>query len=367
MVAVLALAMPFYALASLYAAAGVAAGDARMAAARASAQNVGLLCGTLLAWRTGDALFIALGFLAAYAVLAGVGMRRSLAQGLALWPRASEWATAREALAGVWRSVRVLLLVPVLLQVHFVVERRVASLTGSDAVGALDYARFLTDTAVLLLAMPIGVAGLGAMATLDDRRFRDLAYRSLRVLLYAGAPLSLAVALHAETLVRLIYARGAFGAESIAATTAIQQWLAPGLWGLLLGYAGAKFLSARDRNSRVIGVYAAAFGTNVLHNLAQYPVIGTAALGVSGAVNGVLFGLLTLRTLGLLARFARDLLTVGALSAAYLALWWLAPSSFTANAWLPPLAFAAYWCAAVFIVPSCRRVMYETWVAAVRA
>ena len=43
MVTVLAFAMPCYALTSLYASAELAAGDARMAAARASAQNVGLL------------------------------------------------------------------------------------------------------------------------------------------------------------------------------------------------------------------------------------------------------------------------------------------------------------------------------------
>jgi putative peptidoglycan lipid II flippase len=363
MVALLALAMPFYALTNLYASAGVAAGDARMAAARASWQNIGLLGGTLLAWWSGEPVCIAAGFLAAYVLLAGWGLRAALLQGLHLWPRRGEWGAAASALGGVWRAVRVLLLVPVLMQIHFVVERRVASLVDANAVAALDYARFLTDTAVLLLAMPLGVAGLGAMATLSEARCRDLAYRSLRMLLYAGVPLSLALALHGETIVRAVYARGAFGPESVAATTAILRWLAAGLWALLIGYAGAKYLSARNRNAHVIGTYAAAFGCNVALNLVLHPFIGVAALGVAGAVNGVVFGLLMLRGLGLLARLRGDLLTVGALASAYVALWALAPASLSANAWLPPLAFAAYWCAAVSLVPSCRQVVYETWVA----
>src|SRR6185312_118435 len=102
------------------------------------------------------------------------------------------------------------MLVPLLLQVHFVIERRVASMVGADAVAALDYVRFLSDTAVLLLAVPIGLAGLGTMSQLTEPRFRELAARSMRLLLYVGVPLSLALVLHAELAVRIVFGRGAF-------------------------------------------------------------------------------------------------------------------------------------------------------------
>jgi putative peptidoglycan lipid II flippase len=285
-------------------------------------------------------------------------LRATLLQGLRLWPRRGEWAAAASALNAVWRAARVLLLIPVLMQVHFVVERRVASLVSADAVAALDYARFLSDTAVLLLAMPIGIAGLGAMASMSEARFRDLAQRSLRMLLYAGVPLSLALALHTQTIVQVIFARGAFGPDSVAATTEILRWLAVGLWAQLIGYAGAKFLSARSRNARVIGIYGIAIGCNVALNALLYPALGAAALGVAAAVNSTVFGLLILRHLGLLALLRRDLITVGALAAAYVSLWALAPST---NEWLPPLAFAGYWGAAVFLVPRCRQVMHDAW------
>jgi putative peptidoglycan lipid II flippase len=282
-------------------------------------------------------------------------------RGLYLWPGRAEWSSAAEALQGVWRAVRILLLVPALIQVHLVIERRVASIVDADAVAALDYARFVTDTSVLLLAMPLGVAGLGAMAQLSEVRFRELAVRALRPLLYAGVPLSLAAALHAETIVRVIYARGAFDSDSVAATAAILRWSAPGIWGLLAGYAGAKFLSARGGNVRVMGLYAVAFGSNAAINLLLYPYLGVATLGFGAAANGVVFGLLVMGALGVFRECRRDLVTLAVLAAAYLALVWLAPAGFSANAWLPLLAFAAYWCAAVTLVPSCRQVIHDTW------
>lgn len=361
MVAVLALTMPFYALTGLYAAAQLAAGDARMTAARAAAQNVGLIGGTALAWWLGEPVLIAAGFLAAYVALAGFGLRAMLARGLELWPRRGEWPLARELLGGVWKAVRVLLLVPVLLQVHFVVERRVASLVSDGAVAALDYARFLSDTAVLLLAVPFGLAGLGAMATMTDARFRSTARRSLRMLLYAGLPVSLAAAVHGETIVRAVFARGAFDAESVAATAAILQWLAIGLWAQLVGYAGAKFLSARNGNTRLIGVYAAAVACNVALNLALYPLVGTAALGISAAAYGLVFGVLVLKCLGLLAPLAKDLATAGALAGAYALAWVLAPAELVTHAWLPLAAFALYWATAAAVVPRCRSVVQQAW------
>lgn len=361
MVVVLALAVPLYAAVSVYAAAGVAAGEPWLAAARASWQNACVLGGTLLAWWLGEPVYIAAGFVAAYAVLAIAGASGAHRRGLSFWPRQAEWRGALVALAPVGRAMRLLLVVPLLIQLHFVIERRVASVVSPDAVAALDYARFLSETAILLLAMPFGVAGLGALAPLANERFRELATRSLRALLYVGVPLSLAATLHAEQIVRIVYERGAFGAESVAATTAILQWSAPGLWGALVGYAGVRFLSARSENARAVGIYVAAFGVNIALNVALHDSLGTAALGLAAAANGIVFGLAIVAALGLLARLARDLATLALLAASYLALMALVPPAFAAHAWLPLAAYVGYWVAAASLVPSCRRVVLDAW------
>lgn len=361
MVEVLALTMPFYALTGLYASAELAAGRAQLTAARASLQSVGLIAGALLAWQTGNAVFIAGGFLAAYVFLAGYGFWATWRSGLRPWPRAGEWLTAKAPLLSVWRSLRLLFLVPLMMQVHFVVERRVASWVSIDTVAALDYARFLTDTAVLLLAMPIGFAGLGTMPNMSETQFRTAALRSLRMLLYVGAPLSVVLALHAEEIVKLIFARGAFNAASVAATTAILQPLAAGLWALLIGYSGAKFLSARNRNFPLIGIYAAGLSCNVVLNILLYPFIGAAALGVAATAYSLVFGIAMLRCLNLLGALRRDLLTISCISLAYVLAWACAPAGLMSSGWLPLLAFACYWCLASVTVPRCREVLHDAW------
>jgi putative peptidoglycan lipid II flippase len=199
------------------------------------------------------------------------------------------------------------------------------------------------------------------MASLDEARYRDLAHRSLRMLLYAGMPLSLVMALHGETLVRLIFARGAFGADSIATTSTILEWLAIGLWARLLGYAGAKYLSARGRNVSVIGIYTVAVCSNIAVNVWLYPRLGIGALGLGAAVYGLVFGLLVLGALGVLRKLAPDLLTLAALAAAYTAAWTFAPPAVAAVCGLTLALFLGYWSAAAALIPRCRRVVHEAW------
>lgn len=359
MVVLLSFTMPCYALTGLYAAEELASGGARIASARASVQSIGLIIGTLMAWWSGNALWIAGGFLAAYLALALGGFVATQARGLPAWPRTGEWARVWPQLVPVWRAVRVLLLVPVLLQVHSVVERRVASIVSPGAVAALDYVRFLADTAVLLLAVPIGLAALGTVPVLSEAKFRELATRSARMLLYAGVPLSLVLVLHAERVVTLVFGRGAFGPESVALTTTILQTLALGLWAQILGYAGAKFLSARNRNVTLIGIYAVAVGCNVALNLALYPILGVAALGLGAAANSLLFGTLILHSLGCLRALKRDLVTLALAALGYVMLWRLAPE--TAHHWIALLGFACYWGLVAIGVPRCRGVLHDAW------
>src|SRR5262249_38833519 len=141
----------------------------------------------------------------------------------------------------------------------------------------------------------------------------------------------------------------------------ILRWLAVGLWAQLIGYAGAKFLSARGRNVRVIAIYATAIGANVTLNLVLYPYFGAAALGISAAANSVAFGVLILAHLDLLAPLKRDLATVGALAVAYALPWTLVPVNADARGWLPLVVCAAYWGAAATLVPRCREAVHEAW------
>jgi len=361
MVQWMALAMPLYALTNLYASAQLASGKATVASARASAQSIGLIVGALLTWRSGDPLYIAQGFVAAYLFLTLWGFRDAWLRGLRPWPAAGEWREAYPAIMAIWRAIKVLLLVPVLMQLHFIVERRVASLVSGEAVAALDYARFISDTAVLLLAMPLGLAGLGAMPAMSEREFHAAARRSLRMLLYVSVPLSVLLCVHVDPIVRIVLERGAFDARSVLVTTTILQPLAAGLWALLLGYAGAKFMNARGRNWHLIAIYATGLGCNILLNLSLYRDLGSAALGIGAAAYGLVFGMGVLASLGMFRPLARDISIMAVLALVYAALWSLVPTHWETSPWAAPMAFVIYWGGAALLVPRCREVLHDAW------
>ena len=359
MVAVMIWAMPLYALTSLCAAAELAAGRPDMAAARASVQSVGLLVGTVCGWWFGRPLLLPLGFVSAYVWLAGWGLKTVFQGELRLWPRAADWRRASSSLSIVWRAFRLVMWVPVLLQVNFVVERRVASIVDLNAVSGLDYARFVSETAVVLLAMPFGVAGVAEMARMTDRQFTAAAARSFRMLMLIGVPVSVGAALHADWIITTLYGHGAFGAASIAATAAIIQGSAACLWAQLIGYAGSKFLSARGLNRAVVSIYALSVGANVALNLLLSPYIHAYALGVASGVNNLIIAVAILRYLRLWSRVCRDFLWLLGAAAGYVGGWLLFAQGRGHPLWLVPAAFITYWSAVLVAIQRLRHGVFD--------
>jgi len=361
MVQCLAASMPLYALTSLYAAAQLAAGRAAMSAARATAQSIGIIAGVTLAWLLGQPLAIPIGFVLAYLTLTLWGLRAVRAEGLPLWPTTGQWSDAGRSLRTIWSAYKFLVWIPALMQVHFVVERRIASVVNVHAVAALDYARFVSDTAVLLLAMPFGLAGLATMAGASEERFRTGAHMASRLLLYLGVPLSIGLFLNARWVVQVAYGRGAFGAESIAVTAAILQGQSVGLWAQLVGYSGTRFLSARGKNRSVVVIYALAVIANIVMNVTLAPVIGVEALGIASAANNIIIGVTVLYRLGIVRHLSHDLKLLICFTGGYVALWALAPAALGGMLWFPPLLFALYWGALGLLVPHNRKIFLESW------
>jgi putative peptidoglycan lipid II flippase len=359
MVRILALTMPAYIAATLYAAADLTVGRGRLTASRASLQSGGLIAGTVLAWYFSQPLLIAVGFTAAYFWLAGQGIVSLRRAGLRFWIQRGQSAEMRDSLRVVWGGFRVLIWIPIVLQVHFVIERRVASLVDPHAIAALDYARFISDTAILLVAMPFGISGLSAMAVMSTEGFRAAAKTSMRTLLLIGIPLSTIIVTHPLLIVRLLFARGAFGENSIEVTTAILSGLGVGLWGQLVAAAGLKFLNARGHNRSVLLFTIIGAGCNILVNLLALHWGGARTLGYATAANGTVFGLLVLGRLGLLRELARELSVLLGASAAYVALWATVPASFGINVWVVGGSMVIFWSSVLFLVPQNRSGLAE--------
>jgi putative peptidoglycan lipid II flippase len=360
MVQIMCLVMPLYALAALYASAELVAGRATLAAARSTVQSVGLVAGTVAAWLAGQPWLIAAGFSVAYAYLAAWGFITARANGLRILPPKGCWSSTRYPLVRIWSAYRVLLVVPILMQVHFVVERRVASVVDPRAVAALDYARFISETAVLLLATPFALAGLASMSVATEQDFQLLARKSIRTLLAIGVPISAALVAHATWVTRVAFARGAFDAESILVTSSILRMLAIGIWAQLVGYAGARFLSARGGNRQVLSIYVFAVVANVGLNLVLGRRIGVAALGLASAINSLILGLGVMLKLKVLNAMSRETVLLLVAAAGYEAIWCVLPESSAGSMWAPPAFFVTYWSVIFCLVRPLRVALRET-------
>lgn len=321
MVRVMACALVPYVLFGVYASVELAHGSGVLVAARASVQSLGLIAGTVAAWYLGQALWIAIGFAAAQWWLGVQGFIAVRRRGYATWrPCHVDWPLVRQELSRVGRKLRVLVWIPLLMQVHFVVERRTASFFSDGTVAALDYAKYVSETLVYLAAMPFGVAGLSAMAGLKGERFRQAAAHSNELLLLIGVPASIALGMHAELLVALIYQRGAFNAESAALTTEILRPILLTLWAQMLLYAGYKFLSSQGRNGTVLLVTAAGVTLNIAVNLWAAPHFGPAVLGASVAIHTAAMAPVLLWTSGSVPSL-KTLAYWAVASAMYVGLW----------------------------------------------
>lgn len=351
MLQILALALPAYVVSGLFASVDLAMGRGGLNASRASLQSIGLIAGTLAAFWFETPGLIAVGFVAAYFVFYWVGARVVLQEDLSLRPVWKLTPEIRDAMTQLFKVVRVLIWIPIAFQVNAVIERRVASLVSVDAMAAIDYARFATDTLVILVAMPVGLAGLSTMAAMDEASFRRTKLRAFRALLYVGIPLSAMLHANAAVVVSLAFERGAFGAGSVATTAQILSGMAIGIWGQLLGYAGAKFLTARGRNTGALGASLAGLACSVLILLTGQSALGSGVLGFAAAAQGVVFGGFILWQLRVFQALRTELLSLVLLALGYVFVLGVAWPALNTHIWWNAIFSIAFWPLALLALP----------------
>jgi putative peptidoglycan lipid II flippase len=357
MLRILSLALPAYAVFGLFASVDLAAGRGALSAMRASLQSIGLILGTLSAYVFSMPSLVAVGFVLAYVSLAIVGSRTVRADGLSLG-FASLRSSRPEVLASLGRLgkvVGVLVWIPIAFQINSVVEKRVASIVSVDAMAAVDYARFVSETLVILAAVPFGLAGLSTLGTMDRGAAELAQIRSFRALLYVGVPLSAFLFLNAHAFVELVFARGAFGQNSIDATGSIMAGMAVGVWGQLVGYAGVKFLSARGRNLAALSASLAGVFASVVVLVSLQSTLGVSVLGFAAGVQGVVFGVVAAVMLSAVRPLAVEAASLTALTALYTVLSEFADQTIKPGFALVFLIWGAFWAASLLLLPWHRR------------
>ena len=365
---IMGVGIPFYMVSALLMFLNMANGDFVPMAIRPSVQNIGLIGGAVSAVLLKNAAFLAGGFTAAYLVFSGWITYRAASKGLLARPAGVSWPQASEVVSAFWRTLRPLVGLPILLQGNIAVERAVATLVSLATVSALDYAKFMTETVIVLVSVPVALTGLVHWSELGREDLLARLGRVLTLMLLIGGGTSAFLGANASVIVKCVYGRGAFSGVSVGVTAEILFGAAWGLWAQVAGYVLIKALNARRRNREVLRVMAVALSVNALFNLTMYSHLGAMTLGLGNALYGIVLLGGTLTALGLWRdAFERGWVLVPAVGG-YLLLDRGLPIS--ANVWIELCWLMgltmAYWTLWVALVPRLRDVVLEALVPKLR-
>jgi len=287
-VRMMAFGMPASAVLNVLAAGEIALGRTRLTNIRASLLNVAVIGGIGLLVLTGDAYILACSFTLAF-------------NGLAAWGLFTLWREGALTFSGLngrmvidkgiefFRRLRVLLALPLAEQGNVWIERLTASRLTTGAVASLDYARSLTESALLLISQPLGMAVLSQHAPSNPRAQTE---SLLRPLLALTLPASAFLLVFSTDIVRLIYFRGAFGDEALLLTSHALKGIACGVWAATLGWILIRLLNGAGRNGIaaliIVSAYSANMGFNLLIPLFDPPPAGgMQLLGIGEAIRSL--------------------------------------------------------------------------------
>jgi putative peptidoglycan lipid II flippase len=360
-VRIMGLGVPFYIAGALFSYLEMAHGSYVLASARAGLQSAGMISGMLAAYALHRPSLMAWGFTLAYTAYSLWGLRRLSRGGWVPPPWTIPLTDLRFVAGEFWFVIKPLIFLPVLLQGNIAAERAVASLLGVDVSAALDYAKIITDTGVLLFAVPLGLAGLSTLSRMNATQVRAQLERILPTLLLTTVPFSVALAMHSRLIVSMLYERGHFGPDSTLLTKEILWGFAIGFWAQVVAYVLIKALSAQLRNEDVFRFMAVALGSNVAINLCLYRLLGPMCLGLGACSCGLVQLLLGARALGVARLIGGRLLWFAAGALGYGMLACAIPTSVETDMAGVGLLFVAYWFGYIAIVPVLRHDVQRLW------
>ena len=262
-VRIMALAMPASALLDVLSAGEIALGRARLTNLRASLLNVAILTGIAFLAVTGNVDILAWSFTIAFNFLGTLALFTLWREGIVVF----DGLTLKSVIAvsrDFFHRLRPLFALPLAEQGNLLVERLLASRLTSGAVASLDYARALTESALLLISQPVGLAVLSSHTSENtNEKVQAIA----RPVLALGLPASVFLIIFATDIVKLVYFRGAFDAEALFLTSQALSGIAYGLWAATLAWILIRILNGTGRNALAALIIVSAYIVNISVNL----------------------------------------------------------------------------------------------------
>ncbi|QYA03815.1 lipid II flippase MurJ [Rhizobium sp. B21/90] len=314
-VRIMAFSMPASVAINCLAAGEIAFGKTRVTNARAAMLNIGVMLGLCMLVLTGKGQMLAIAFTLSF-------------NGLAIWAIWALWREGNLALrelsvADIRTETNIFLgrLVPFLPlpaaeQTSIWLERLLASRLTTGAIASMDYARTLTDSALLLVSQPIGLAVLSHGG---DGKLKEQAEAITRFVAIVMMPASAFIFVFAPDIVRMIFQRGAFNALGVELTSEALRGISIGLWASTLGWILLRLLNRANRSTLAAGILVASYLANIGINatsaaLQHTHTYGTFFLGLGETVRSLVMCTAVIIALGtpmsLFKLLARGLLPV---------------------------------------------------------
>ncbi|OYU50590.1 MAG: virulence factor MviN [Rhizobiales bacterium PAR1] len=348
-ITIMALAMPGSVMLNALSAGEIALGRSRLTTIRASLLNIAIIGGLLVVFFTGWLMALPVAFMLAFDGLAIWGVYKLTREG-DLSFKGLTWADLMAAQKEFWVRVRPLLAMPIAEQANIWIERLTASRLAVGAVASLDYARTITDSAVLFISQPLGLV---LLATPPDADPAERMERLSRPLLAAGLPASVWLGLFGPEVVTMLFSRGAFNETAIELTGQALLGISLGLWAVTLGWVLLRMVNSAGQNARATMILLMGYAVNILSNFVLYELpaakgYGPFIIGVGESLRG---GILLIGAAMALGCGMRLLKLIGlALPATVLMLglgWWIDTAIL---ALWPKLALSGLTCVASILV-----------------
>jgi putative peptidoglycan lipid II flippase len=255
-------------------------GNSLIAAIQASLQSLGLLAGIVLFSIISEVRLLAWGLNVGWFchLLIALYRTREFIPPVSIpLLRSRVWL-----LAGTFfKTTLPLLPVPLMVQGNLALERIVASHMGGQTIPALDYSRFICETGMALVAMPLGYAILSHLSHYDLVRLRIRLIEIIAPILLIGSLCSYWLFASSNLIVELLFGRGKFSEADVVLTASILSWSILGLWAHIAGYVLLRGLNISLKNKSYSVSLMLATVVSMVANWFLWPIYGPATLGVS--------------------------------------------------------------------------------------
>jgi len=296
LLAVLALSTPFYILSGMLSYVEAGYGHYGAIAWRPMLLNIGSIAGAGLAVFTKQDLWLATGILISHIGFFAWTAVEFCRLDRLLPERRQAWALARDISGRFLRNMSLLIGLPMMAQATVLVERIVSSRLGTEIIPSADYARFIADTTVQLIAVPLGILTMSQHGGASSDTASNHIRRAAATILAVSVPIALVIGLNTEAIVRLLFARGAFNARSVVTTTAILRSMGGCLGLTVTAYYLIKALNAQMRNVEAVIATLAGALMSCSVNLLLWRTLGVQTIGFAAvAYNATIFLFATTR------------------------------------------------------------------------